>query len=457
MRKTFLWCQVLALFFCLLSVSSTNTRADEPQRFQIGLDYASFREYADAAQSYVEIYYSFNRKQLEFVSTDEGLVATVLMQLSVSDEEGNEVINRMWNTMSRVEDAGDAKSIDYLIIDQVGINLKPGDYRIRLKATDVNSMAFGETILEAKIQEFSTQKLQLSDLQLAFSIEADTTAGRLLKAGQKIMPNPFRTFTHQGGMVYFYAELYNLKDAPGAKPEYELRYRVLDVTGKKMKDFGKQTKTKPGNSAVVMSGINIGTLAGGEYILEVEAKDKATGKMAHSTKKFVIIREMSEGELAAEEIKRFKEEVAYIATSGELDMFDDLNFTGKITFIGEFWKRRDPNVETPENEFKIEHYRRLSYATFYFSRTQEASDGWNTGQGRIYILYGQPDEIERNIAARGMAPWERWNYFELQGGVYFIFVDEDGYGVYRLVHSNHRGEIYNQEWEDRVKSGALME
>ena len=164
MRKTFLWCQVLALFFCLLSVSSTNTRADEPQRFQIGLDYASFREYADAAQSYVEIYYSFNRKQLEFVSTDEGLVATVLMQLSVSDEEGNEVINRMWNTMSRVEDAGDAKSIDYLIIDQVGIDLKPGDYRIRLKATDVNSMAFGEVIYEARVQEFSTQKLQLSDL-----------------------------------------------------------------------------------------------------------------------------------------------------------------------------------------------------------------------------------------------------------------------------------------------------
>ncbi len=457
MRKTFLWCQVLALFFCLLSVSSTNTRADEPQRFQIGLDCASFREYADAAQSYVEIYYSFNRRQLEFVSTDEGLVATVLMQLSISDEEGNEVANRMWNTMSRVEDADDAKSIDYLIIDQVGINLKPGDYRIRLKATDVNSMAFGEVIYEARVQEFSTRELQLSDVQLAFSIEADTTAGRLLKAGQKVLPNPFQTFTHQGGMVYFYAELYNLKDAPGAKPEYELRYRVLDVTGKKVKDFGKQTKTKPGNSAVVMSGINIGTLAGGEYILEVEAKDKATGKMAHSTKKFVIIREMSEEELAAEEIKRFKEEVAYIATSGELDMFDDLNFTGKMTFIGEFWKRRDPNVETPENEFKIEHYRRLSYAYFYFSSTKEASDGWNTDQGRIYILYGQPDEIERNIAARGMAPWERWHYFELQGGVFFIFVDEDGYGVYRLVHSNHRGEIYSREWEDRVKSGALMD
>ncbi|UCB53582.1 MAG: GWxTD domain-containing protein [Candidatus Zixiibacteriota bacterium] len=206
-----------------------------------------------------------------------------------------------------------------------------------------------------------------------------------------------------------------------------------------------------------MSGINIGTLAGGEFVLEIEAKDKATGKKARSSKNFVIIRELSEEELAAEQISRFKEEVAYIATSGELDMFDDLNFTGKTTFIDEFWKKRDPNAETPENEFKMEHYRRLGYANLYFSRTKETGDGWNTDQGRAYILYGQPDEIERNVAARGVASWERWDYFELQGGVYFIFVDEDGYGVYRLVHSNHRGEIYDKEWEERVKSGTLME
>ena len=206
-----------------------------------------------------------------------------------------------------------------------------------------------------------------------------------------------------------------------------------------------------------MSGLNIATLAGGAYVLEVEAKDKATGKKVRSAKDFVIVRELTEEELAAQEISTFRDEVAYIATGAELDMFDDLNFTGKTTFIEEFWKKRDPNVETPENEFKIEHYRRLSYANLYFSRTKETSDGWNTDQGRVYILYGQPDEIERNVAARGVASWERWNYFELQGGVYFIFVDEDGYGVYRLVHSTHRGEIYDKDWEERVKSGTLME
>src|SRR6185437_8284522 len=31
-------------------------------------------------------------------------------------------------------------------------------------------------------------------------------------------------------------------------------------------------------------------------------------------------------------------------------------------FIEAFWQRRDPTPDTPENEFKDEHYRRIAYA-----------------------------------------------------------------------------------------------
>jgi GWxTD domain-containing protein len=443
------------LFFCFLFVPLAYLSAEETHSFGIGLDFASFREFADSTQSYVEIYYSFNRKELEFVPEGEALTAKVLMQLSITDEQGNEVENRMWNTLSRAGDAKEAKTVDYIIIDQVGTDLRPGNYRIKLKATDVNSMSAGEATMDAQVKEFSTEKLELSDLELAFSIEADTTPGRLTKAGQKVRPNPLRVFTHEGGMVYFYAELYNLVYAASAKPEYELNFRVLDAAGKKIKDFGKQKKTKPGNSAVVMSGINISTLAGGEYILQLEAKDKETSKKVRSAKSFVIIREPTEEELIAEQLKTFKQDVAYIASPGELDMFDELNFSGKQTYMAEFWSRRDPDPETPENEFKIGHYRRISYANLHFSRTREANDGWNTDMGRIYITYGEPSEVERFASSRAMQPREHWNYHNLEGGSYFIFVDEDGYGVYRLVHSNYKGEVQDRQWEERLKSGDI--
>jgi GWxTD domain-containing protein len=455
MKRNLFGCEIVVLLFCLLCIPMMLTQAKEPTSFRIGLDYACFRDFADTNQSYVEIYYSFNRKELEFVPKEEGWVATVLMQLTILDEQGNVAESRMWNTLSKVNDAKQAETVDFMIIDQLGTNLNPGNYRINLKATDVNSMSSGEAAVDAEIKRFFVQGLQLSDLELAFGIEVDTTVGRFTKADRKILPNPSRVFMHKGGMVYFYAELYNLVDAPEANPEYEMYFRVLDADGKKVKDFGKQTQTKPGNSAVVMSGINIATLAGGEYVLELEAKDKETKKKVYSTKRFVILRELTEEEFAAEEIKRFKQDVTYIASPRELDMFDQLNFSGKRNFMEEFWRKKDPNPETPENEFKMEHYRRINLANLRFSRTRESNDGWNSDMGRIYILYGEPSEIERHPSTRETKPWEQWNYHELQGGAYFIFLDEDGYGVYRLIHSNLRGEVYDTQWEERIKTGTL--
>ena len=455
MKRNLLGCKIGVLLFCLICIPLMLTQAKEPTSFRIGLDYACFRDFTDTTQSYVEIYYSYNRKELEFVPKEEGWVATVLMQLTILDEQGNVAESRMWNTLSKVKDAKEAETVDFMIIDQLGTNLSPGNYRISLKATDVNSMYSGEATVDAEVKKFFIQGLQLSDLELAFGIEADTTVGRFTKAERKILPNPSRVFTHKGGMVYFYAELYNLVDAPDANPEYELRFRVLDTDAKKVKDFGKQTQTKPGNSAVVMSGINIGTLAGGEYDLELEAKDKETKKKVYSTRRFMVIRELTEEELIAEEIKRFKQDVAYIASPGQLDMFDQLNFSGKKNYIDEFWRKKDSDPETPENEFKMEHYRRINLANLRFSRTRESNDGWNSDMGRVYILYGEPSEIERHPSTRGEKPWEQWNYHELEGGVYFIFLDEDGYGVYRLVHSDKKGEVYNSQWEELIKTGGM--
>ena len=60
-------------------------------------------------------------------------------------------------------------------------------------------------------------------------------------------------------------------------------------------------------------------------------------------------------------------------------------------FIENFWLRRDPTPDTPENEFKEEHYRRIAYANEHFAA---GMPGWKTDRGRIYIMYGPPDEID---------------------------------------------------------------
>src|SRR4029077_10150474 len=60
-------------------------------------------------------------------------------------------------------------------------------------------------------------------------------------------------------------------------------------------------------------------------------------------------------------------------------------------FIESFWQRRDPTPDTVENEFKEEHYRRIAYANERFA---SGVPGWRTDRGRIYIIWGPPDELE---------------------------------------------------------------
>ena len=453
-RSIFLSSLTLALLFCLFPLTAEAIPQKSPDSLKVWTDYACFQNLPDTNQSYVEIYYSFNRKELKFTQEEQTYQAKFFLNLIIEDKLGNMVENRMWNRGSKVN-RWEETQIDYMILDQAEVILKPGDYLLKLSVTDLGSERQGEASSELKVKAFGEEDLQLSDLELAFQIEPDTSIGRFTKAGRKILPNPLGVFTHQRGMVYFYAELYNLIVLPGADPDYVLSFTVLDSAGRKVKDFGSQTLKKPGNSAVVLSGINVSTLPQGNYIFQVEAQDKETGQKASVTKNFTILgEEVERGKSLAslEEVERFKQDVTYLATTGELDMFDQLTQEGKKRFIEEFWRKRDPHPDTPINEFKVEHYRRIAYANFNFSRTREANDGWNMDMGRIYILHGEPSEIERHALSAENKSWEQWNYNELEGGTYFIFIDEDGYGVYRLVHSNLKGEIHNDQWEEMVKS-----
>ena len=84
--------------------------------------------------------------------------------------------------------------------------------------------------------------------------------------------------------------------------------------------------------------------------------------------------------------------VAYIITDEERQAFKRLQTDEeREQFIEQFWLRRDPTPDTVENEFKEEHYRRIAYANEHFA---SGIPGWKTDRGRIYIVFGPPDEID---------------------------------------------------------------
>ena len=82
---------------------------------------------------------------------------------------------------------------------------------------------------------------------------------------------------------------------------------------------------------------------------------------------------------------------------------------------------------------------------------REMKQGWRTDRGRVLLLYGVPDEIERFPYSAENKPYEIWKYFSIQGGVIFVFVDKRELGRYELVHSTARGELNDPEWERWIR------
>jgi GWxTD domain-containing protein len=138
------------------------------------------------------------------------------------------------------------------------------------------------------------------------------------------------------------------------------------------------------------------------------------------------------------------EEVVYIITKRERDVFLKLQTDKeRDIFIEAFWKHRDPLPETPRNEFEEEHYRRLNYANATFGRSSPLP-GWKTDRGRIYILLGEPRNIEQYTNVNGVYPTEIWFYMGdeavgLPPGFNLIFFKRNGVGDYVLYSPSADG------------------
>ena len=94
-----------------------------------------------------------------------------------------------------------------------------------------------------------------------------------------------------------------------------------------------------------------------------------------------------------------------------------------------------PTPNTIENEFKEEHFRRITYAKERF-QTASGRSGWQTDRGQMYIVYGPPDEIESPPSGSvPTPPFEVWRYSYIRGigdNLWVTFIDKTGTGDYHL-------------------------
>ena len=152
------------------------------------------------------------------------------------------------------------------------------------------------------------------------------------------------------------------------------------------------------------------------------------------------------------------DDVDPILTQAERDAWKKLQTDDeREKFIEDFWRARDPDPDTEENEFKQEYFERVAYANEHFS---SGKPGRLTDRGRIYIKFGKPDEVESHPAggayerpsyegggSTSTYPFEKWFYRyipNVRNGVELEFVDPTGSGEYRLARNpNEKDALIN--------------
>ena len=151
-------------------------------------------------------------------------------------------------------------------------------------------------------------------------------------------------------------------------------------------------------------------------------------------------------------------DVPYVITDQEKRAFKALKTDEeRENFIENFWRRRDPNPDTEENEYREEYYERIAYANEHYA---SGIPGWKTDRGRTYIAWGKPDGVESHPSGGNYDrpsyegggstttyPFETWFYRHLDNvgdGIEIEFVDPTGTGEYRIARSpNEKDALLN--------------
>jgi GWxTD domain-containing protein len=170
-------------------------------------------------------------------------------------------------------------------------------------------------------------------------------------------------------------------------------------------------------------------------------------KRERSDKEKFAAQKAVKGELKGAYKTWLEQDVAYIISDEERKAFKNLsNDDEREAFIENFWLRRNPNPDSPENEFREEHYRRIAYANEHYAA---GKPGWKTDRGHMYIAFGKPDSVDSHPSGGAYQrpidegggetatfPFEVWHYRYLEGvgdNIDIEFVDTCMCGDYHFT------------------------
>ncbi len=425
------------------------------QIIPLNVDYGAYK--GPGEKTYTEVYLSFYQKDIMYAEEDSNFVAHFVHNISIL--KGDSVISTQSRRYSNSVKPGQPTQSFNQFVDVFAFELEPGKYQMRADIVDEVAQKSGEYLTDLTIPAYKSD-FTLSSIELATSIrKAERSSNFSSKNNIEILPNPSSTYNILSPVLYFYFEAYNLALNDNGKTDYSYEYLIKDLDGNTVKNFGKKDRSSNVTTVAEANGMNVISIASAPYLLTVNLTDNISGNTTTISKRFTIYKPSREAQgsgIVGADYDGFTDEqladefskIRYIASEDEKKVFAKLDLAGQRRFFHEFWKKRDDVPETFINEYKVRYFQMINLANEHYST--KFKEGWQTDRGRVLMVYGRPDEIERAPSSIDTQPYETWYYYSLEGGVNFIFGDISGNNNYELLHSTFRSEIQDPDWYSRI-------
>jgi len=393
--------------------------------------------------SRVDIFISLSNELLQFVKQSETrYLANFEINITVYENKKKEVkLHQSFE--QKLEEHSYQRTIDRGIRHHYfcSINLEPKQYMVVLELVDLDTRKSLHWESRIKLKTFRATNFNFSDI-VFYQIDTTKTISQvaLLNVSQKFFQqtpyaqhpqliSPIIINQRKLYIIGSYFGIYHEVFVTATVDSLLLRYEIINTANRVVykQEVRKQVVQQKVAGEFIIDRI---TFEPGEHSLRITVQNH--GKPRYIQKRFFFT-----PALTSQNIEDYTDlaikPLRYIASSEEYEQMIRAPENEKKALLDTFWVKHDPTPKTPENELRNEFHRRVNFANHHFFSLFSKRQGWETDQGRIFILYGPPDDVERLPATEQRRLHEIWTYRRENFMRRFIFVFKPEWGEFQLL------------------------
>ena len=444
-----IWCLAV-----LVAVTASAQAIKPRMPFRVQADLARFRGPDDSTVN-LELYYAVSQAALSYRQDSAGYSAGIHLTVQLYGSDSLVFMDR-WMVPSTITDTA-TLSRGMNLVGAFPVVIRRGDYVLKIMARDRFDTARRDSLqLRLPIRPVVTGKTMLSDLEFASLIRQSQNHTSFYKNTLEVIPNIGGVYSEQQPCFY-YAEAYNLL-AGKDTGSYVVKAAIYDAIGREILTR-ERPRRRIAESTVLIDQFPLQAMHSGTYQMVLSVLDSSKKTLTSSSRKFYVLN-TSLGVDSALLAGSSSPPLAIYASMDETDLDEEFRQVryetndeeraqfGKLSgaeakrkFMSAFWRKRSTGL-------RDEYMARVQYSNQNFATM--GRKGYRSDRGRVYITYGRPDDIERHPSESDRRPYEIWSYNSIQGGVIFVFVQRNATGDYELVHSTHRNELHDENWQRYV-------